>query len=109
VLSAPDPKTGLPDKSTRRANTTVRVRDGETIIIGGLLQRELMSTKTKVPILGDIPLLGQLFRSEDTKEAVTEMAIFITPRILSQTGRLPAEQEEALKKRFLHEEKDAPR
>jgi type II secretory pathway component GspD/PulD (secretin) len=109
VLSAPDPKTGLPDKSTRRANTTVRVRDGETIIIGGLVQRELMSTKTKVPILGDIPLLGQLFRSEDTKEAVTEMAIFITPRILSQTGNLPAEQEEALKNRFLHEERDALR
>ncbi|MGC8785411.1 MAG: type II secretion system protein GspD [Armatimonadota bacterium] len=104
VLSAPDPKTGLPDKSTRRANTTVRVRDGETIIIGGLIQRELMSTKTKVPILGDIPLLGQLFRSEDTKESSTEMAIFITPRILSQTGHLPAEQEEALKKRFLQED-----
>lgn len=109
VLSAPDPKTGLPDKSTRRANTTVRVRDGETIIIGGLVQRELMSTKTKVPVLGDIPLLGQFFRSEDTKEAVTEMAIFITPRILSQTGHLPTEQEESLKKRFLQEEKDAPR
>lgn len=104
VLSAPDPKTGLPDKSTRRANTTVRVRDGETIIIGGLIQRELMSTKTRVPVLGDIPLLGQFFRSEDTKESVTEMAIFITPHILSQTGHLPAEQEEALKKRFLQED-----
>lgn len=104
VLSAPDPKTGLPDKSTRRANTTVRVRDGETIIIGGLVQRELMSTKTKVPLLGDIPVLGQFFRSEDTKETTTEMAIFITPRILSQTGHLPTEQEEALKKRFLQED-----
>ncbi|MDW8290383.1 MAG: hypothetical protein RMM06_06635 [Armatimonadota bacterium] len=103
VLSAPDPKTGLPDRSTRRANTTVRVRDGETIIIGGLVQRELMSTTTKVPILGDIPLVGQLFRSEDTKETMTEMAIFITPRLLSQTGHLPAEQEEALKQRFLQE------
>lgn len=109
VLSAPDAKTGLPDKSTRRANTTVRVRDGETIIIGGLVQRELMSTKTKVPLLGDIPLLGQFFRSEDTKEVMTEMAIFITPRILSQTGHLPAEQEEALKKRFLRDENHAPR
>lgn len=107
VLSAPDPKTGLPDKSTRRANTTVRVRDGETIIIGGLVQRELMSTKTKVPLLGDIPLLGQFFRSEDTKEVTTEMAIFITPRILSQTGHLPADQEEALKKRFLSEDGNA--
>ncbi|MGQ9737805.1 MAG: hypothetical protein ACUVRT_07810 [Armatimonadota bacterium] len=109
VLSAPDPKTGLPDKSTRRANTTVRVRDGETIIIGGLIQRELMSTKTKVPLFGDIPLLGQFFRSEDTKEVMTEMAIFITPRILSQTGHLPTEQEQALKERFLQDENHAPR
>jgi type IV pilus assembly protein PilQ len=109
VLSAPDPKTGLPDKSTRRANTTVRVKDGDTIIIGGLIQRELMSTSTKVPLLGDIPLLGQFFRSEDTKETVTEMAIFITPRILSQTGHLPTEQEEALKKRFLREDSRAPK
>ncbi len=91
VLSAPDAKTGLPDKSTRRANTSVHVRDGETIIIGGLLQNETMKTRTKAPILGDIPLLGGLFRTTDERETTTEMVIFITPRILSRTGHMPGE------------------
>jgi len=86
VLSAPDPKTGLPDRSTRRANTTVHVRDGETIIIGGLIQNETMTTRSKVPILGDLPLVGSLFRTRDEQTTATEMVIFITPRILPPPG-----------------------
>lgn len=93
VLSAPDANTGLPDRSTRRANTTVRVRDGETVIIGGLMQEESRKTHTKIPLLGDIPIIGQLFHSVSEQQATTELAIFVTPRILSQTGRLPAEEE----------------
>jgi len=102
VLSAPDSQTGLPNRSTRRANTTVHVRGGETIIIGGLTQKEVMKNHTKVPILGDIPLIGGLFRSQDDRETKTEMVIFITPRILSQTGHLPAKDEKDLKNRFLN-------
>lgn len=93
VLSAPDPTTGLPDRSTRRANTTVRVRDGETVIIGGLLQEESRRTHTKIPLLGDLPIIGPWFRSVDDRETTTELAIFVTPRILSQTGHLPPEEE----------------
>jgi type IV pilus assembly protein PilQ len=93
VLSAPDATTGLPDRSTRRANTTVRVRDGETVIIGGLMQEESRRMRTKIPILGDLPILGPLFQSVSDQQATTELAIFVTPRILSQTGRLPAEEE----------------
>ncbi len=104
VMSAVDAKTGLPEKSTRRANTTVRVRDGETIILGGLKQKERRSTATKIPILGDIPVLGPLFRSHDVQSTETEMAIFITPRVLSQTGHLPADQEKALQARFLQDD-----
>jgi type II secretory pathway component GspD/PulD (secretin) len=103
VLSAPDAVTGLPERSTRRANTTVHVRDGETIIIGGLLQQEQAKTHTKVPILGDIPLIGQLFRTKDETFTATDMVIFVTPRILSQTGHLPADQEKPLLDR-LHED-----
>ncbi len=103
VLSAPDPTTGLPERSTRRANTTVRVRNGETIIIGGLTQKERMSTRTKIPLLGDIPLIGELFRSRTVNEVTTEMVIFVTPRLLSQTGHLPEQQENPLKERFLKE------
>jgi type II secretory pathway component GspD/PulD (secretin) len=102
VLSAPDSQTGLPNRSTRRANTMVHVRDGETIIIGGLTQKEVMKNRTKVPILGDIPFIGGLFRSHEDRETKTEMVIFITPRILSQTGHLPAKEEKDLKDRFLN-------
>ena len=93
VLSAPNAATGLPDRSTRRANTTVRVRDGETVIIGGLMQEETRKTRTKIPLLGGLPIVGPLFRSVSDQEASTELAIFVTPRILSQTGRLPADEE----------------
>lgn len=108
VLSAPDAKTGLPDKSTRRANTTLHVRDGETIIIGGLVQKETMTTRTKVPILGDLPLIGSAFRSRDDRETTTDMVIFITPHILSQTGHLPAEQEKAIQQRVLQDDAAKP-
>jgi len=93
VLSAPDPTTGLPERSTRRATTTVRVRDGETVIIGGLRQQESRKTRTKIPLLGDLPIIGPLFQSVSEQESTTELAIFVTPRILSQTGHLPPEEE----------------
>jgi type II secretory pathway component GspD/PulD (secretin) len=101
VLSAPDPKTGLPEKSTRRADTTVLVRSGQTIIIGGLNQREAIGSKSKVPGLGDAPVVGSLFRSREDNTTTTEMVVFITPRILSLTGHLPESEEEALRKAFL--------
>lgn len=104
VLSAPDAKTGLPDKSTRRANTTMHVRDGETIIIGGLGQNETITTHTKVPLLGDLPLIGSAFRSRNDQTTTTDLVIFVTPHILSQTGHLPADQEKAIRQRVLLDE-----
>ncbi len=91
VLGAPDPRTGLPDKSTRQANTSVIVRDGETVILGGLVQDETMKTQTKIPVLGDLPLTSALFRSLDERKLKTEMVVFITPRILPPVAeRAPA-------------------
>jgi type II secretory pathway component GspD/PulD (secretin) len=104
VLSAPDAKTGLPDKSTRRANTTMHVRDGETIIIGGLGQKETITTHTKIPLLGDLPLVGSAFRSRNDQTTTTDMVIFVTPHILSQTGHLPAEQEKAMRQKVLQDD-----
>jgi type II secretory pathway component GspD/PulD (secretin) len=103
TLSAPDPVTGLPEKSTRTASTMVRVRDGQTIIIGGLRQEEQRRVTTKVPLLGDLPLLGQLFRSRRDETTRTDLVIFITPRVLSQTGHLSPEEEKRLHERFLEE------
>lgn len=101
TLSALDPVTGLPEKSTRTADTMVRVRAGQTIIIGGLRQKEQRHITSRVPILGDLPLIGPLFRSRRTFTSHTDLVIFITPRVLSRTGHLPAEEEAELHERFL--------
>ena len=103
TLSALDPVTGLPEKSTRTADTMVRVRAGETIIIGGLRQNEQRHITSRVPLLGDLPLIGHLFRSRRTFTSRTDLVIFITPRVLSRTGHLPAEEEAELHERFLED------
>ncbi|MDF2440015.1 MAG: hypothetical protein JWN98_999 [Abditibacteriota bacterium] len=102
TLSAVDPITRLPEKSTRTASTIVRVGDGGTIVIGGLKQQESREVRTRVPLLGDIPFLGPLlFRTKDIRNTNTELVIFITPRTLSDTGHLPEAEERALKQQFL--------
>lgn len=95
-----DPVTRLPTLTTRRAGTTVRTRDGDTVVIGGLTQAQEFVTRRKIPFFGDLPLVGPFFRSlsKDTKN--TELLIFVTPRVLSE-GHLPAAEEEATKERFL--------
>lgn len=74
---------GLPIISRRTANTTVRLKDGETIVIGGLIQRSDSKSKTTVPFLGDIPFLGALFSHTSTEADESELVIYITPHIIS--------------------------
>ena len=64
-------------------------------------------SKRKVPILGDLPLIGKLFTSKDTDTKQTELVIFVTPRVLSQTGHLPEQEEAELKARMLGDEGDS--
>lgn len=78
-----DVRTGLPTVSTRRAETTVLLRDGETLFIGGLKLQQQDTLTRKVPILGDLPLIGGLFRARSQRSTTTELAIFLTPRIIS--------------------------
>jgi type II secretory pathway component GspD/PulD (secretin) len=59
------------------------VKNGETILLGGLLQREEMKTVNKVPGLGDLPLLGNLFRTTNTERLETELVIMITPKMIA--------------------------
>jgi general secretion pathway protein D len=73
---------GYPTISQREAETSASVRDGETFVIGGLTQENVLSRKTKVPLLGDLPVAGQLFRREDTTRSKTELYIVITPHIV---------------------------
>ncbi len=109
TLSALDPLTKLPEKSTRTANTTVRTGDGQTIVIGGLTQQESRSVRNKIPFFGDIPFFGPLFfQSKNIQSTETELVLFITPRILSDSGHLPGAEEQSLKDRFLRSDLNKP-
>lgn len=63
----------------------VRIKDGETLVIGGLISEEEQKTVGKVPVLGDIPLIGTLFRSTTSEKKKNEMVIMITPKIITDT------------------------
>jgi general secretion pathway protein D len=71
-----------PSTSKRSADTTVVIKDGQTMVIGGLIRDNLTSSTSKVPLLGDIPLLGWLFKFKTTKVEKTNLMIFITPYII---------------------------
>jgi type IV pilus assembly protein PilQ len=70
-----------PTINSRVIDSTVRLKDGETIILGGLIEEKSTVTHRKVPILGDIPLLKYLFRTKSKNNSKTEMMIFITPHV----------------------------
>jgi type IV pilus assembly protein PilQ len=86
VVSSAQRSSFFPDEAVdtkqRMARTTVMVKDGQTVVIGGLLRKDLVETHFKVPILGDIPLLGELFRKSIETETNSEVMLFITPKIL---------------------------
>lgn len=68
--------------TTRRANTTVELRDGQSLAIGGLISNTVTENIDRLPILGEIPILGALFRSSEFKNDKTELLIVITPRLV---------------------------
>ena len=77
-----DLQSGLPVLSTRRSETTVRIKDGETIAIGGLTLDQEQVRRGKIPFFGDLPLFGPLFRSRKTTSVKTELVVFVTPHIV---------------------------
>lgn len=72
----------LPQTSSREAETTVRVHDGETVVIGGLIRDEMSKVVQSVPILSKLPLVGELFKSTSTDHTHSEIMVFITPHIV---------------------------
>ncbi len=70
-----------PTISSRILDSTVRLKDGETIILGGLIQTTENDTKTKFPLLGSLPLVGRLFRSHTEDESTSELVIYLTPHL----------------------------
>jgi general secretion pathway protein D len=80
-IASSDPQLG-PTTSKRTAKTTVVAKDQETVVIGGLIQERTIRGVKKVPVLGSLPLLGWLFRSESTKKTKTNLLLFLTPYII---------------------------
>jgi general secretion pathway protein D len=74
----------LPVISTRQASTTVRMRDSSSVIIGGLLNTEQTINETRLPLLGDLPWIGQLFRHTTHTSRKTDLVIEVTPHILPE-------------------------
>lgn len=74
--------TGAPAYDARSAQTTVLVKDGETIVIGGLISDSMSNQVAKIPLLGDIPILGWLFRKKSVVRTRSELLIFVTPKIM---------------------------
>jgi MSHA type pilus biogenesis protein MshL len=74
--------TTAPDLETKQASALVRVRDGTTVVLGGLIQTPTAKNQTKVPLLGDIPLLGKLFTGTFDSKTKQELVIFVTPHIV---------------------------
>lgn len=74
----------FPQISTRETQTVVRVKDDEPILIGGLLRDDDIKTMSKIPLLGDLPLLGNFFRSNTKSKVENELMVYILPKILPQ-------------------------
>lgn len=92
-----------PDISRRSVTTTVRINNGETLILGGLLKSEQTVSHIKVPILGDIPIIGFLFRQSLTRNSQTNLVIYITPHVVEQSSTIDLGSE--LKKFDINERK----
>ncbi|PMS38295.1 type II and III secretion system protein family protein [Trinickia symbiotica] len=83
----------VPAITTRRADTTVELGDGESFVIGGLVDRETRSNVSKVPLLGDLPIIGAFFKQLNYSQSDEELVIIVTPHLVSplaKGARLPA-------------------
>ena len=76
---------GGPSIDTREVQTNVLVNNGQTVVLGGLYERDKRKVVTRVPFLGSIPILGALFRHNSTKDLRKELLIFVTPKIITQS------------------------
>ena len=89
--------------STRKVTTSVQVADGQTVVIGGLMREDVQKVEDKTPLLGDIPMVGRLFRSNIDQHVKRNLIIFVTARKVTPLGQAPEEQEEELQQPVLPE------
>jgi len=86
----------VPVVDTRKVDTIALIRDGQTVVLGGLRKKDSTQNIYKVPLLGDLPLLGGLFKSETEETITSELVIFITPRVITQEPVLSLDEQLAL-------------
>ncbi|GLI38923.1 pilus assembly protein N-terminal domain-containing protein [Geobacter hydrogenophilus] len=89
---------GYPIIDTRTVNTNVELKDGESLVLAGMLQEDQIRTMSKIPLLGDIPILGALFRSTENDLKEKELVFFITPKLIKPSApgtktELPTDKE----------------
>ncbi|MCJ7728866.1 MAG: type II and III secretion system protein, partial [Sedimentisphaerales bacterium] len=81
----------VPTIDTRKVDTKALVKDGQTVVLGGLRKRTVTQDISKIPILGDVPLLGQFFSNVSEEVKTSELLIFITPKIVVEPTLSPKE------------------
>jgi len=95
ILSAVQPPAGssggsIYDPETRGSDSMLKLRDGQSMVIGGLMTNQNSKTQTKLPFLGDLPFIGAAFRSSTTNKSERELLIFLTPHIIDDTSQAVA-------------------
>ena len=94
-----DPNSGSPNKKTRTTSQHLTVKSGQTVVISGLVQTRDEETFQKIPLLGDIPILGWLFRNSDVQHKTSNLMIFLTPHVVHGADDLAAIYDAKVKER----------
>jgi type II secretory pathway component GspD/PulD (secretin) len=102
---------GYPNVFSRKLKSSVQIEEGKTLILGGLVRQDEMRNDKKIPLLGDIPILGNLFRSRQKNFIKTNLCIYITPHIIDVSDSVSTEKiekrfDESKYKRFLNDNKN---
>jgi len=87
TVTITDNRIEMPVFSTRRVNTSLTIYDGHTVAVGGLMREDVQTLEDKVPILGDLPLIGRLFQTKAESRNKSNLIIFVTARIIDATGQ----------------------
>lgn len=98
---------GVPDETAAEIATNIIVKDGETVIIGGMFRTVIVKGQNQVPILGNLPILGALFRGVSDKEVREEVIVLLTPHILDEPDVEGGHRAQADVERMYHGSKDA--
>jgi len=89
---------GLPEETTTEVKTNILVKEGNTVVIGGLMESSMVTQEEQVPFLGDIPFIGNLFKSQNEVESKNEIIVMLTPHVVDDANiaRRSAEQKHRL-------------